>query len=127
MKKILGLLAVILIGMSSYGQAGAKIEFKSDTADYGTITKGADNGLRVFEFKNTGDAPLVIKEVKSTSSSIVPSWPKEPIAPGQSGKIEVKYAMNPGPIRKTITVHSNATNFADGVVPLKIKGEVVKK
>lgn len=127
MKKILGLVALILIGMSSYAQSGAKIEFKSDTADYGTITKEKDNGVRVFEFKNTGDAPLVIREVKSTSSSIVPSWPKEPIAPGQSGKIEVKYNMNPGPVRKTITVHSNAANFADGVVPLKIKGEVVKK
>lgn len=127
MKKILGLLAVILLTTASYAQAGAKMELKSDTVDYGTTSKEADNGLRAFEFTNTGDAPLIIKDVKSSCGCTVPSWPKEPIAPGKSGKIEVKYNMNPGPIRKTITVQSNAVNHPDGVVALKLKGEVIKK
>lgn len=127
MKKFLGLLAAVFIGTASYAQAGPKIELKSETIDYGTVTKEADNGIRAFEFTNTGDAPLIIKDVKSTCGCTVPSWPKEPIAPGKTGKIEVKYNMNPGPIRKTITVQSNAVNYPDGVVPLKIKGEVVKK
>ena len=47
--------------------------------------------------------------------------------PGKTGKIDVKYNMNPGPIRKTITVESNATNYEGGRIPLKIKGEVVVK
>jgi hypothetical protein len=127
MKKILGLIAVIMISSASYAQTGAKMEFKSDTVDYGTTSKDEDNGLRAFEFTNTGDAPLIIKDVKSSCGCTVPSWPKEPIAPGKSGKIEVKYNMNPGPIRKTITVQSNAVNQPDGVVALKLKGEVVKK
>ena len=46
---------------------------------------------------------------------------------GKTGKIEVKYNMNPGPIRKTITVESNAVNYDEGRVALKIKGEVVVK
>jgi hypothetical protein len=103
------------------------MELKSDTVDYGTTSKDTDNGLRAFEFTNTGDAPLIIKDVKSSCGCTVPSWPKEPIAPGKSGKIEVKYNMNPGPIRKTITVQSNAVNHPDGVVALKLKGEVIKK
>jgi hypothetical protein len=127
MKRILSLIIMLVISTASFAQKGAKIELKSDTVDYGTVSKEDDNGLRVFEFKNTGDAPLIIKEVKSTCGCTVPSWPKEPIAPGKSGKIEVKYNMNPGPIRKTITVQSNAVNYPDGVVPLKLKGEVVKK
>ena len=127
MKKILGLIAVILITTASYAQAGAKIEFKSDTVDYGTTSKDSDNGIRTFEFTNTGDAPLTIKDVKSSCGCTVPSWPKESIAPGKSGKIEVKYNMTPGPIRKTITVQSNAVNQPDGVVALKLKGDVVKK
>jgi len=127
MKKILGLIAVILITTASYAQAGAKIEFKSDTVDYGTTSKDSDNGIRTFEFTNTGDAPLTIKDVKSSCGCTVPSWPKESIAPGKSGKIEVKYNMAPGPIRKTITVQSNAVNQPDGVVALKLKGDVVKK
>ncbi len=127
MKRILSLIAVIVLTTASYAQAGAKMEFKSDTVDYGTTSKDNDNGLRSFEFTNTGDAPLIIKNVKSTCGCTVPSWPKEPIAPGKSGKIEVKYNMNPGPIRKTITVQSNAVNHTDGIAALKLKGEVVKQ
>ncbi len=127
MKKFLGLLTVLFISTISYAQTGPKIEFKSDTIDYGTTNKDDDNGLRVFEFTNTGDAPLIITNVKSTCGCTVPTKPKEPIMPGRTGKIEVKYNMNPGPIRKTVTVQSNAVNYPDGVVPLKIKGNVVKK
>jgi hypothetical protein len=57
----------------------------------------------------------------------VPSKPTAPIAPGKSDKIEVKYNMHAGPIRKTITVMSNAVNVPDGTVALKIKGEVIEK
>jgi hypothetical protein len=110
-------------------QTGAKIEFseKDNTIDYGTVSKDSDSGVRSFQFKNTGDAPLVITNVQSTCGCTVPSYPKEPILPGKSGKIDVKYNMNPGAIRKTITVESNAVNYEDGKVPLKIKGEVVAK
>ncbi|RZJ56505.1 MAG: DUF1573 domain-containing protein [Flavobacterium sp.] len=127
MKKFLGLLAVIVISTASYAQKGPKIEFKSDTVDYGTVSKDEDNGLRAFEFTNTGDAPLIIQDVKSTCGCTVPTKPKDPIMPGKTGKIEVKYNMAPGPIRKTITVQSNAVNYTDGVVPLKLKGTVVDK
>ena len=127
MRKILGLLAVIVISTASYAQKGPKIEFKSDTVDYGTTNKEDDNGLRAFEFTNTGDAPLIIQDVKSTCGCTVPTKPKDPIMPGKTGKIEVKYNMNPGPIRKTITVQSNAVNYTDGVVPLKLKGNVIEK
>jgi hypothetical protein len=47
--------------------------------------------------------------------------------PGKTGKIDVKYNMSPGPIRKTITVETNATNVDGGRVALKIKGEVLVK
>lgn len=127
MKKILFFIAVLFISIGTYAQKGPKIEFKSDTVDYGTTNKDDDNGSRVFEFTNTGDAPLIITDVKSTCGCTVPSKPKDPIAPGKSGKIEVRYNMNPGPIRKTITVQSNAVNVPDGTIALKLKGEVVKK
>lgn len=124
MKKILGIVAAIITSAAAYAQAGPKIEFKEDTIDYGTVYKDEDSGIRVFEFTNTGDAPLIIKSVKSTCGCTVPSKPKEPIMPGKSDKIEVKYNMKPGSIRKTITVQSNAVNYENGIVALKIKGEV---
>jgi hypothetical protein len=126
MKRILFCIAVFVISVASFAQKGAKIDFKTDTIDYGTVTKGEDSGIRVFEFTNTGDADLIISDVKSTCGCTVPSKPKDPIKPGKTGKIEVKYNMNPGPIRKTITVTSNAVNVPDGIVALKIKGEVIQ-
>ena len=109
------------------GFSQAKIEFKAkdNTIDYGTVTKESDSGVRTFEFTNTGDAPLIITNVQSTCGCTVPTKPTEPIMPGKTGKIDVKYNMNPGPIRKTITVESNATNVEAGRIALKIKGEVV--
>lgn len=126
MKKIFAFFVLI---MASFGFAQAKIEFKAknNTIDYGMVSKDSDNGIRKFEFTNTGDQPLVITNAVSTCGCTVPSFPKEPIAPGKSGVIEVKYNMNPGPIRKTITVESNAENVEGGRVSLTIKGEVIQK
>jgi hypothetical protein len=128
MKKILLFLAVI-VSLTASAQSGAKIEFKNNdtTLDYGTVSKDSDSGLRSFEFKNTGDAPLIITNVQSTCGCTIPTKPTEPIMPGKTGKIDIKYNMNPGPIRKTITVESNAVNYEGGRIPLKIKGEVIVK
>ena len=124
MKKLLGLFAIVMVGSSAMAQ---KIEFKTETIDYGTVNKDEDNGLRVFEFTNTGDKELVINDVKSSCGCTVPSKPTAPILPGKTGKIEVQYNMNPGPICKTITVTSNATNKPEGTILLKISGNVVVK
>lgn len=127
MKKLI--LLVAFVGFSSLSFAQAKIEFmaKDNTIDYGKVSKDSDNGIRTFEFKNTGNQPLIITNVQSTCGCTVPSKPTEPIMPGKTGKIDVKYNMTPGPIRKTITVESNASNYEGGKIPLKIKGEVVEK
>lgn len=127
MKRLLFFVATVMMSASAMAQTGPKIEFKEETIDYGTVAKGEDNGLRVFEFKNIGDAPLVISDVKSSCGCTVPTRPTEPVAPGKTGKIEVQYNMNPGVINKTITVTSNAVNKQDGMIPLRIKGTVIVK
>jgi hypothetical protein len=119
-------LAVLLfIGLLSWGVTAqekvAKIEFKSETVDYGEIERGSD-GVRVFEFTNTGNAPLVISKVSSSCGCTIPKKPEEPIMPGESGEIQVKYDTNRvGPIRKAVTVISNADTPTK---ILKIKGTV---
>lgn len=126
MKKIATLIAILLFSSIGFAQKGAKIEFKANnnTIDYGTINKQNDNGIRSFEYTNTGDSPLIIYSVQSTASCTVLSKQNETVLPGKSSKIEIKYNMVPGPIRKTITVESNAINYDNGRIPLKIKGEV---
>ncbi len=121
MKKTVLMLFIGLLSLGVYAQETAKIEFKSETIDYGEIERGSD-GVRVFEFTNTGDAPLVISDVKSSCGCTIPKKPEEPIMPGKVGKIEVKYDTNRvGPIRKAITVTSNADTPTK---VLKIKGTV---
>ncbi|MDO5979956.1 DUF1573 domain-containing protein [Flavivirga spongiicola] len=123
MKQLITILFIGLISLSVNAQDKvAKIEFKSDTIDYGTIEKGS-NGVRVFKFTNTGDAPLIISKVSSSCGCTIPKKPKDPILPGKTGEIEVKYDTNRvNPIRKTITVISNAET---PTVALKIKGLVI--
>lgn len=123
MKQLFTILFIGLLSFSVNAQDKvAKIEFESDTIDYGTIEKGAD-GIRTFKFTNTGNAPLIITKVKSSCGCTVPKKPEAPIMPGMTGEIEVKYDTNRVmPIRKTITVTSNAKT---PTVALKIKGLVV--
>lgn len=120
MKKFILVATVVLATFAAHAQA--KIEFKSETIDYGQIAKGGD-GVRVFEFTNTGNEDLIVSDVKSSCGCTVPEKPKGPIAPGKTGEIKVKYdTKRVGPIRKTVTVYSNAT---EPIKALKIKGEIL--
>ena len=99
----------------------AEIVFESELIDYGTIEHNAD-GNREFKFKNKGKEPLIISNSTGSCGCTVPTWPKEPIKPGESGVIKVHYATDRiGNFDKTVTVTSNAKTPS---VVLKIKGVV---
>ncbi|WP_416440606.1 DUF1573 domain-containing protein [Leeuwenhoekiella sp. A16] len=124
MKKFAILLFVGLLGFAVKAQEKkAEITFETDVIDYGEVAHGGD-GVRSFKFTNTGNEPLIISRVYSTCGCTVPKKPEGPIAPGESGVIEVKYDTNraAGPIRKTITVYSNASPEP---YSLKIKGTLL--
>jgi len=100
------------------------ITFASTVHDYGTITQGAD-GTCEFKFTNDGKTPLILNNVRASCGCTVPSWTKEPVAPGKEGVIKVVYNTNNiGNFNKSITVTSNAKNAE---VILQIKGNVVAK
>lgn len=116
------LVATLGVNLNAQDKKTAKIEFKTEVVDYGEIAKGSD-GVRQFEFTNTGDAPLIISRVYSSCGCTIPKKPEDPIAPGASGVIEVKYdTKRVGPIRKTITVYSNADESTKAI---KIKGTIL--
>jgi len=127
MKNIKPLLIFLFLSCMGLAQSGPKITIQQsdNTIDYGRVNKSSDNGVRSFTFTNVGDAPLSIIDIQSTASFTILRKPNQPIAPGKSDKIEIKYNMVPGPIRKTITLETNAVNYDGGRVPLKIKGEVL--
>ncbi len=100
----------------------ASIDFETETLDYGTIEQNS-NGERIFTFTNSGDAPLIISNVKASCGCTVPTYSKEAILPGKEGEIKIKYdTKRMGSFTKTITVHSNAYQSRK---TLKIKGTIV--
>lgn len=120
MKTILSIIAVCFITLTVNAQ---EFKFETETIDYGKVALGSE-GTRTFEFTNVGDAPLIIKDIKSTCGCTVPKKPEAPIMPGQKGQIEVSYdTKRPGGFSKAITVLSNAKRSR---TMLKIKGFISK-
>ena len=132
MKRTLNIAILLVLSMGFFNSAPvefdifdtkvAVIKFKTETVDYGTITQNSD-GTRLFSFTNTGDAPLLITNVKASCGCTVPSYSKAPILPGESGELSIKYdTKRLGAFTKTITVTSNAEG---GNKILKIKGNII--
>ncbi len=122
MKTLVSSCIFLVIGFVVNAQA--KISFDQTTVSYSNVEQGKES-TRTFSFKNTGDQPLIIKKVTTTSSHLKVSTPQNNIAPGKSGKIKVVFdAQQKGPIRRTITVFSNAENAP--YKALKVTGNVIK-
>lgn len=137
MKKILASVTLFLgIAFSAIAQESSvpsldpnapEMKFDTEILDFGTV-KFDGNGVREFKIKNVGKSPLTVTNVQGqcgcTSTTIdgKPGWPQEPILPGKSAVIRVKYdTKRPGPFEKNVTVTSNS-KLASVVV--KIKGVV---
>ena len=132
MKKVIYLLGIMLlmVGVAKAQdketvQMGPEIEFEKVVHDYGDIPYNG-NGECEFRFTNTGTEPLLIQKPKSSCGCTIPSWPNEPILPGESEVIKVTYRTNrAGNINKTVTVTSNAVK--NSTVVLRIKGRVLEQ
>lgn len=124
MKSFLFILSFLAFGaMAARAQAvsGPVMTFEVTTIDYGTIEKGADP-IRHFKFTNTGNEPLIIKSAKGSCGCTVPTYPQEPIMPGESANVDVRYdTQRVGMFNKTVTL---TTNEASETPTLTIKGEV---
>ncbi len=90
------------------------MKFDTRLIDFGTHNEG-DILDTVYKFTNTGEAPLVITKVKASCGCTTPYWPKEPIMPGKSEKIKVRFNTNhkAGKQHKTVTIHANTKNLTE--------------
>lgn len=110
--------------------SGPAMSFEKDKHDFGDINQG-DKVEHVFEFENTGNEPLIITNVQTTCGCTAPEWPRDPVAPGQTGKIKVVFnsAGKLGRQNKVITIVSNAKNpmnrvsIVTNVLPKKEDGK----
>lgn len=131
MKKVLYLIGIMLfmVGIAnaqdSKAAIGPEIEFEKVVHDYGDVPYNG-NGECEFRFTNTGNEPLLVQKPKSSCGCTIPSWPNEPILPGETESIKVTYRTNRvGNINKTVTVTSNA--LKNSTVVLRIKGRVLEQ
>ena len=121
---LLSALISFTFGMAAFAQnvVGPAIEVNKEIHDYGLV-EYAGNGTSEFVVTNTGTEPLVIQGAKASCGCTVPNYPKEPIAPGESATITVRYdTKRPGSINKSIKITSNAVNASEKVI--YIKGQV---
>ena len=131
MKKLIYLLGIMFLmvgaakAQDSKAAIGPEIKFDKVEHDYGNVPYNGD-GTCEFRFTNTGNEPLLIQKHKSSCGCTIPSWPNEPILPGESDVIKVTYKTNRvGNINKTVTVTSNA--IKNSTVVLRIKGRVLEQ
>lgn len=104
---------------------GPEISFTKTVHDYGEIFVGGD-GSSNFVFTNTGNEPLILSRPRSSCGCTVPTWPRQPILPGESDSITVTYnTARAGRINKSVIIMSNAKQNSS--VALRITGNVVKK
>lgn len=144
MKKLIFAIAVIALAACSQGQkAGVgsdsisnsasaegkssddlpEIKFEEEVFDFGPITQG-EKVSHAFTFKNVGSKNLIISGASGSCGCTVPEWPKEPILPGGSGKINVVFNSEgkSGLMEKTVTL---VTNCEPATRVIRIKTEVV--
>lgn len=128
MKKIvlttLFLVSSILVVLA---QGTAEITFDKTTHNFGTFSENKPKVTCKFQFKNTGDGPLVIHQAIASCGCTVPRYPKEPIKPGEGGEITVTYdgtGKFPGHFRKSITLR---TNGKKEIIRLYVEGDMMPK
>jgi len=119
---LVGAFALQAQDAAAVATSGAEISFKKETHDFGNMKQHGDASTE-FMFENTGTEPLIISNAKGSCGCTVPQWPREPIMPGETAAIKVKYdSKRLGPINKSVTIASNASNTPSKVI--RIKGNI---
>ncbi|MCO6499816.1 MAG: DUF1573 domain-containing protein [Vicingus serpentipes] len=94
--------------LASETRAKTTIKFAELNHNFGQVKQDSKN-TKIFKFTNTGTEPLIIENAKGSCGCTVPKYPKEPIAPGATGEIEVVYSpgKQQGAQNKNVTITAN--------------------
>ncbi len=99
------------------------LTFKDTIYDFGSVDEG-DVVKHVFEFENTGSSPLIIVDASSSCGCTIPSVSQEPVLPGETGKVKVRFDSKnkSGNISKKIRVSANT--YPEPITTVILKGHV---
>ncbi len=124
---------IIWVEQSLPGDSNATILFEKTTHNFQLIKQEAVVE-HTFKFTNSGEIPLVIESVVGNCPCITADFPTEPILPGESSEISVKFDSygRKGLQFHAIVVNSNASTnekklFIRGVMEIPVVPETSKK
>ena len=128
MKIIASILAITFLSFAAVAQKKSDapiFKFEETTHDFGNVKEGPDATFD-FKFKNVGKTPLIIQNCSASCGCTTPKWSTNPIMPGKTGVITVKYSTKGriGTINKTVYIQSNAESLKERY-ELYIKGAVI--
>lgn len=130
MKITLSILLLTLVSFITNAQQNTNpnapvFKFNEETHDFGNLKEGPQASFD-FVFTNVGKEPLIIQNCSASCGCTTPDWTKDPILPGQKGKITVKYNTDGrvGPFTKTVYIASNAKSDKERF-EIQIKGNVI--
>ena len=108
------LIIISLGNILAQDENGPSFKFIEPKHDFGDIIQG-DVVEHYFEFSNEGDLPLIISNIITTCGCTAPTWPKEPVNPGEKGKIKIVFDSKGkiGKQNKVVTIISNSSNQKD--------------
>ena len=129
MKKFLFACLMMVVCLCSYAQTKGKanIKFEKTTHNFGSFPESKPKQTCTFKFTNNGKGILVIHQAIASCGCTVPSFPKNPIKPGEGGEITVTYngaGRFPGFFKKAITIRTNGERE---LVRLYIEGDMTPK
>lgn len=131
LKKRIALIAAMLLVSSALfagDTKGPQFKWEEDHYDYGTIYLDDMPETKMdITFSNTGDAPLVLSNVRACCGTRVTEWPREPIMPGDEGVIKIEFRLAPRPHRISRTVIATTNVEGSNSHIFRIRGEVAAR
>ena len=129
---VTAILAIFILSLlfthaaSADDKKGPQLKLKQEIVDIGVLyTDELEPYKMEIEFTNEGKEPLIISFVRGCCGTRIKEWTKEPIMPGENGKVEIEFRLAPRPhrISRTVTIMSNDS---DGMKVFRIRGEVAE-
>ncbi len=125
---VLVLFFVFAFSLQADDKKGPELTFENPRHDYGRVYVDEMPETKFgIKFKNTGNEPLIISNVRACCGTQVRAWPREPIMPGEEGVIDIEFRLVPRPQRISRTVTVNYNHAERPTVVYRIVGEIVSR
>jgi hypothetical protein len=84
------LFVLSITALPCFAQGKAVFAFEKEIFKFGKVKAGEILEFS-YPFTNSGSSPLIISDIKVTCGCTKPEYPQEPILPGESAVIKVKF------------------------------------